>query len=125
MTPSRVVSVRWPEALLDSMREDRDPPADNVVRQLFADNDIRPVNALMAQLVRDDEVDPRTLPPIVSEFLEASSQLPSWADRSLIQAGESLFWDFGESMITALFCYSLPFCYLGRNGVQVLALTAR
>jgi len=28
-------------------------------------------------------------------------------------------------VVLTLICYSLPFCYLGRNGVPVLALTNR
>ena len=51
--------------------------------------------------------------------------LPEWADPQLIQTGEDLFWRYGTKLILVLYCYSLPFCYLGRNGVQVLALTTR
>jgi len=125
MMPPGGGSARWSNSLLESSRQVCDPPADDVVRRLFADGEIRLVNDLMARLVRDDQLDPTGLPTVVQEFLAASSQLPAWADTALIAEGESLFWDFGEPMISALFCYSLPFCYLGRKGVQVLAMTAR
>jgi mpaB/rubber oxygenase-like protein len=107
------------------MRQVGDPPGDEVVDRIYSTGGVQAVNALMSGFVRNDQMDPRALPDDVREFISATAVLPPWADPNLIQAGESLFWEFGAPMITALFCDSLPFCYLGRKGVQVLALTAR
>jgi hypothetical protein len=106
------------------MRQMGDPPADEVVDRIYSTRGVQAVNTLMPGFVRNDQMDPRALPDDVSQFINATSVLPAWANPDLIQAGESLFWEFGAPMITALFCDSLPFCYLGRKGVQVLTLTA-
>jgi len=124
-TSAAPMPTPWSDALLDSMRQVCDPPADDVIARIFSSGGLKQVNSLMATLVVNDQVDPAALPAYVREFLDASAVLPSWADMSRIQIGEQLFWKYGPVMITALFCDALPFCYLGRKGVQVLALTAR
>jgi ER-bound oxygenase mpaB/B'/Rubber oxygenase, catalytic domain len=115
----------WTGDFLDSMRQLGDPLADNAVGQLFASGDVKAVNALMKTLVENDQPPPETLPPVIREYLATSEGLPAWADPVKIKAGEDFFWRFGPEAIMNLFCYSLPFCYAARKGVQVLALTSR
>jgi hypothetical protein len=115
----------WSDELLNGMRQVCDPPADDVVARIFSSGGIQEINGLMGTLVGNDQLDPAALPDGVREFLNLSAGLPAWADMTRIQTGEQLFWEYGPAMITGLFCDSLPFCYLGRKGVQVLALTAR
>ncbi len=116
---------RWTDGLLDSMRQTGDPLADAVAAELFADGAIDPVNDLMRHLIVNEFPIPESLPPVVRDFLLQTDVLPSWADADLLKAGEAVFWRFGPEIIIILLCYSLPFCYLGRNGVPVLALTTR
>src|SRR3954454_9160329 len=111
--------------LLEPMRQIGDPLADGVVAELFAKSEVGAVNDLMKTLVTNEFPEPSTLPPVVREYLEKTDQLPDWADPGLIAAGEQVFWRYGPKLILILHCYSLPFDYLGRNGVQVLALTTR
>jgi hypothetical protein len=83
------------------------------------------MNALMRDFVANEHPVPASAPAPVRNYLEQSSVLPSWADPAMIKAGEEVFWRFGPRIILILTCYALPFCYLGRNGVPVLALTNR
>jgi hypothetical protein len=83
------------------------------------------MNALMSGFVANEHPVPDNLPAPVRTYLQQTCELPSWADRDLIKAGEDVFWRFGPRVILILTCYSLPFCYLGRNGVAVLAMTNR
>jgi ER-bound oxygenase mpaB/B'/Rubber oxygenase, catalytic domain len=99
--------------------------ADRVVSELFKDGDVAVVNELMRNMVANEYPAPETLPAIVRDYLAQTDVLPQWADPQLIQTGEQLFWRYGTKLILVLYCYSLPFCYLGKNGVQVLALTTR
>lgn len=115
----------WADSLLDSMRHIGDPPADNVVTELFATGNIAPVNSLMKNLVLNEFPVPEDLPAAVRDYLAKTDALPNWAQPALIQAGEQLFWRYGPQLIVILNAYSLPFCYLAKNGVQVLALTTR
>jgi len=116
---------RWTDGLLDSMRQVGDPLADAVAAELFANGQIDEINSLMRHLVANEYPVPENLPSVVRDYLLRTDTLPSWADAELIKAGEAVFWRFGPEIIVILLCYSLPFCYLGKNGVQVLALTTR
>jgi hypothetical protein len=117
--------ARWNDAQLDAMRQTQDPVADPVVAALFAAGQVDAVNSLMKTLVENDGLPPGALPASVADYLAATGGLPDWADPVKIAAGERVFWRYGPAIIAALTCYALPFCYAGRKGVQVLALTAR
>lgn len=116
---------RWTDDILNPMRQVGDPLADNVVAELFANGDIAQVNDLMRHLIVNEYPVPDALPPVVRNYLSQTDTLPSWANADLMKAGEGVFWRFGPEIIVILHCYSLPFCYLGKNGVPVLALTTR
>ncbi|PWT99427.1 MAG: DUF2236 domain-containing protein [Terriglobia bacterium] len=116
---------RWTNAFLDPMRQTGDPLADQAVGQVFAGGNIQSVNGLMQTLVENDGLVPESLPAAIRDYLAASGQLPEWADPALIRTGEQIFWRYGPQVIANLFCYSLPFCYAARKGVQVLWLTSR
>ena len=125
MTGAMDTPTRWNDAQLDAMRQAQDPVADPVVAALFAAGQVNAVNGLMQTLVENDGLPPDALPASVSAYLAATAGLPEWADPAKIAAGERVFWRYGPAIIAALTCYALPFCYAGRKGVQVLALTAR
>jgi hypothetical protein len=115
----------WNTPFLEQMRRLGDPVADRVVTELFRDGDVAAVNRLMQNMVANEYPSPESMPAIVRDYLAQTDVLPEWTDPQLIQTGEQLFWRYGTKLILVLYCYSLPFCYLGRNGVQVLALTNR
>jgi hypothetical protein len=83
------------------------------------------VNSLMRNMIANEAPVVEGLPPIVRDYLAKTSTLPDWADPKLMAAGERVFWCYGPQMVLNLNCYGLPFCYLGQNGVHVLALTTR
>ena len=110
---------------MDAMRQTGDPLADEVVEELFSDGEIAAVNSLMRTLVMNEYAPLAGVPPVVADYLSRTQSLPEWADPAMIKAGEQIFWEFGPELIVILTCYALPFCYLGKNGVPVLALTTR
>jgi hypothetical protein len=79
----------------------------------------------MRDLVLNEYPDPSTFPPVVADYLKQLDRLPDWADSAKIGLAQQVFWKYGPRLILILHCYALPFCYVGRNGVQVLALTGR
>jgi hypothetical protein len=117
--------TRWPDSQLDAMRQEQDPAADRLVAELFAEGKVDAVNQLMRVLVNNDGLPPEQLPAGVRDYLAGSGRLPDWADLRRIEAAEGVFWRFGPAIVAILHCYSLPFCYAARKGVQVLALTSR
>jgi ER-bound oxygenase mpaB/B'/Rubber oxygenase, catalytic domain len=115
----------WSLAELNAAREGGDPLADAVISELFGAGDIAAINSLMRNMIVNEYPTPDTLPGVVRDYLAQSEALPDWADLELIQAGEQVFWRYGPQMVLNLHCYGLPFCYVGQNGVHVLALTTR
>jgi len=125
MPPVFQTAGNWTDAFLDPMRHVGDPLADGVIENLFANNSIDSVNALMRGLIVNEYPEPASLPPIVADYVKQLDQLPDWADVSKMQIGQQVFWKYGPRLILILHCYALPFCYVGKNGVQVLALSGR
>jgi hypothetical protein len=116
---------QWTADTLQPLRSAGDPLADDVISQIFADGGVASMNNLMRNFVANEYPVPDGLPPAVRTYLEQSRELPPWTDPARIKAGGEVFWRFGPKLILILNCYSLPFCYLGRNGAPVLALTNR
>jgi hypothetical protein len=125
MSPLFQTADHWTDSFMDPMRQVGDPLADAVVGDLFNNNSIDSVNALMRNLVSNEYPEPSTFPPIVADYMKQLDQLPDWADAAKIEMAQQVFWKYGPRLILILHCYALPFCYVGRNGVQVLALTGR
>src|SRR5690349_3622826 len=107
MPPAPTPGPRWADTLLDTMRQTQDPPADQVVKSLFASSDVHSVNQLMRTLVANDGLPPEQLPPVVQDYLTWSGRAPDWVDPAKIVAGERVFWRYGPAIIGILTCYSL------------------
>lgn len=118
-------STRWPDQFLDSMRRVTDPVADDVVDTLFEQGEVGAVNALMHELIANDQLVSDRLPSVVQRYLKETCAIPEWADSEKIKRAESFFAKNGLLITTTLTCASLPRCYACANGVQVLYLTAR
>jgi hypothetical protein len=118
-------SSAWTDAFLEPMRQVGDSPADLVITSMFAVNDVQAVNGLMRNLVTNEGMVPENLPQVVKTFLAMTENLPPFADPGKIKIAEDIFFVWGPQIILILHCYSLPYCYAARKGVQVLALTGR
>lgn len=113
---------QWTDAFLTRYRQIGDPTGDEVIRTIFARQDIRALDGFMGQLVANDAIPPN-LPPEIQAFLEKTSVLPAWADVARIRAAAQLFNIYGLVSLASLVCASLPECYTMRIGVRILDLT--
>jgi hypothetical protein len=120
-----MTTTRWSDRFLDEMRATGDPPADAAIAEVFDGGEVEAVNKVMKTLVRNDGVPAKRLPRAVRTYLDATDDLPEWADPERILLGERFFELHGPFCVLALATASLPACYAMRRGVQVLALTAR
>jgi hypothetical protein len=109
----------WNDTFLDEMRQVGDPLADDVVASLFQSSGVYAVGELMKTLVTNDHPTPDQLPPLLKEYLDATSQIPQ-LDPGSAAAGQHLYEVFGPEMMVVLLAYSLPACYADQKGVQVL-----
>ncbi|HEX8702339.1 MAG TPA: oxygenase MpaB family protein [Myxococcaceae bacterium] len=115
----------WTDELLNALRKQGDPLADETVGQLFEEGKVPAANALMKQLIVNEQMSVELLAPPLRDYFHQSGQLPPWADLRLVRQGEELFGRHGPHITAALFCASLPSCYAAVSIAQVLGLTAR
>ncbi len=108
------------DALLDEMRQVADPLADEAVAEVFAAADRQDLRALLARLRRDDEPVPEEFPPALRRYFEASTPTIDPREARIIAAGERFFATHGPEIMLVLCCYSLPWDYSNKAGVQVL-----
>jgi hypothetical protein len=122
--PARLSSGAWNPEFLSAMRQEADPLADQVVREIFDDGNQAAVDDVFAKIVRSDDPIPAGLPPKALAYFERTSALPPWADLDKIALAQRLFTRAGWTTATALFCSALPQAYAARNGARVLLGTS-
>lgn len=123
LTRGLTAGERWSNEFLDSMRQQGDPAADSVIRDLFAQGEVDAINSLMETLVRNDGLPSHLLPKIVQDYLSANAKIPL-ASSGQIERAQNLFALNGPEMLVALGFYSLPASYAAKKGVQVIYRTA-
>lgn len=119
--PTRVFT----DAQLADARLQGDPPADAVVVAVAAQGHHLAVGQLMRWLADTHAFDTAGQPEVVGQFFADYAQLPSWADRARMQRGMAFFQQHAGAIGLALGTLSLPYTYLGANGIQLLWLTER
>ena len=111
---------KWTPEFLAEMERTGDVDGDQLVAGLFH-RDIREFVFNMAGMSEGGEIKP----PPVSEFFKAKRELPTWADEKKIHDGQELFSNYGPLTVTALFCASLPECYVVGDEAAVLIRTGQ
>jgi hypothetical protein len=120
------------EALLEHMRFEADPLADETVRQLFASGvGMDRVNELLAHLIRRAPPPGELLPgthvqaarAALEPYLAHCQTLPPWADRAVIGRAGALFAEHGMLAFSVLGCASLPVGYAAPEAARVLGFT--
>lgn len=118
------MSKVWTNQELDQARTVADPPADQVVAELFRTREVDAVNELLRTLVINDGLPSALLPPIVLDYLAQTAVTPSIAAEQL-SLGEEVFGAWGPEILMVLGFYALPADYAAKKGVQVLYRTGR
>jgi hypothetical protein len=116
---------RWTDELLNGMREQGDPVADDVMKAVLKNGNANAINAVMSTLVSNDQLVPSSLPKDIQNYLAKNVALPAWADLDKIKRGQQLFETWGLQISLCLFCASLPSAYAAAKGVKVLSRTAQ
>ena len=115
----------WTDEFLGSMRQEMDPPADEVVRRLFDEGGLTRLRAFHNHILRNDGIPLEGLPDYVVEYLQATAEPPAWMDRDAIRMAEEVLTSNGLIAFTVLAGASLPECYVDKPGVPALWLTQK
>lgn len=119
--PSRTFS----DELLTHYRQQGDPPADVVIAAVADAGGREGVGQLMRWLADTTDVTVDQQPEAVRTFVTEYAELPVWADRERMARGMAFFRKHAGLIGLTLGTYSLPYTYMGANGVQLLWLTER
>lgn len=119
--PSRLFS----DELLTRYRQQGDPPADAVIAAVAQTAGHGGVGALMQWLADTSDFGTDKQPEPVQNFFAAYAHLPDWADPDRMKRAMAFFKKHAGQIGLALGTYSLPYTYLGADGVQLLWLTER
>ena len=115
----------WNEKILQSHRKFTDPIADEAVKSIFDNNEEEEMRHVFMMIVRNDGKLPKDLPHKVKEYFQKTAVLPDWADWDLIKFGQENYIRHGLPIGMLLFYKSLPECYTGAKGSEVLLSTTR
>jgi hypothetical protein len=98
---------RWNDALLDAMRGQSDPAADEAIDAL-ADQGPSVAEPVLEALERGDEIPPSALPEEIRNFLAGSATLPPWADLARLRLAAAFFEARAPEIAVVLACYAIP-----------------
>ncbi len=80
---------------------------------------------VMQSLSANRDLTATGLPPSLAEFYREHGVLPEWASPRAMRGGVAFFRKYGGAIMSMLGALSLPYCYAGANGAQVLFLSRR
>lgn len=115
----------YSDELLQAMRQQTDPVADQVIEKIFTAGNTGVVNQLMLAISRNNGELSAALPEPVSQFFTQTASLPVWADIKKMEEGASFFDRHVQPILSILGSLSLPYCYAASDGAQVLYLSQR
>jgi hypothetical protein len=113
------------DAQLAAARLAGDAPADTVIEAVVAEGGREAMSHLMRWLGDTGTLHPSTQLPVIQRLFEQYADLPAWADAARMQRGMAFFQKHAGAIGLVLGTLSLPYTYLGANGVQLLWLTER
>ncbi|WP_338869704.1 oxygenase MpaB family protein [Spirosoma sp. SC4-14] len=114
------------DELLQPYRQQGDVPADAVIMAIVEAKGHEGLRPLMNWLADPEAVSFDSQgPQVLRDFFETYTDLPTWADTRQMAKGMTFFQKHAQQIALVLGCFSLPYCYLGANGAQVLWLTER
>ncbi|MDF2630602.1 MAG: hypothetical protein K0R39_4433 [Symbiobacteriaceae bacterium] len=117
--------MAYSDALLDSLRGQADPLADDTIAALGRTTSPGHVGALIPRLVAVPAPDPGDLPECVEAWLQAHAKLPAWADRERLNRASALWVKRGVTMAMILGTASLAECYAASRGIKAITFSNR
>lgn len=111
--------------LLQQMRQQGDPLADEIIQKLFSDRSAaQHFRQLLGKPFQNHTI-PAGLPAYLSNFFQETTALPAWTDPILLKKGHQFFESHSREIMSLLGYLSLPYCYAAADGSRVLWMSER
>ncbi len=115
----------YPVAQLDAARQQTDPIADAVIKEVFKEYSFHQLNEWLGKISVNGSPLPAQMPGPVKEYFEQTAALPAFANSLQMKQGAVFFAKYFGSVLSLLGSYSLPYCYAAADGAQVLWISQR
>ncbi|MCU0443646.1 MAG: DUF2236 domain-containing protein [Microscillaceae bacterium] len=106
-------------------RQQSDTAADSVFQKLLEHPESSSILRQINQLQTNTDLKQLQSLDFFQDFLHQHLSLPPWADAERMQNAQKLFAQHTQMIMSMLGFLSLPYCYAGANGAQVLYLSQR
>ncbi len=110
---------------LEPYRHIGDPVADTVIEAVAAEGGHGSVGSLMRFLTNYEDFGLGGQLNAVQEFINSQNEFPKSTDLQIFDQGMAFFWQHYQLISLLLGTYSLPYCYAGAKGAQVLWISER
>lgn len=107
-------------SFLANCRLEGDEALDNIFEKLMAGNGPEALKDMMEWAGDTREFELNNIPENLRPLFQDYSFLPDFANREQMDAGFRFFKKYVAPIAMLLGCYSLPYCYMGADGAQVL-----
>lgn len=115
----------YTDEFMESLRMEGDPIPDQIIEELFQNSQVGAVNALLRQLMNNDQSYPEELPDNIEFWLKDTACCPNGVDWDRMRNAADLFQEHGIAITLLLATSSLVHCYAARKGVKVLSFSYR
>lgn len=120
---STTTTRRYTDAMLDELRGQGDPLADETVAAMFERGEVGDFNTLMRFFTTAGTRLPEGLPPSAVSFLEATGMPPTWVDWDIMERARLFFMDNAVHINTGLSFAAMPATYAVPRVARLLAST--
>jgi hypothetical protein len=130
MRKDTITGRSFPDSFLNPFRHMNgdlagDPPADGVISRVAAQGGHEAVGPLMHFLTDYDNFELFRQSNTVQKFINSQNKYPIYTENESFKNGIRFFWRHHRLISLLLGTYSLPYCYAGANGAQVLWISER
>ncbi|WHY76848.1 oxygenase MpaB family protein [Neobacillus sp. WH10] len=115
----------YTDEFMECLRMEGDPIPDQIIEELFENSQVGTVNALLRQLMNNDQSYPEELPDNIEFWLKDTACCPDGVDWARMRNAAELFQEHGIAITLLLATSSLVHCYAARKGVKVLTFSYR
>ncbi len=117
--------MKWTNEFLNQKRNEADPLADNIIKQLIQRKGLDASRQIFDKLIRNIDLPVEELPEEIQAFTDATIALPEWLSKDDLIKSNHLFLDHGPKFLLLLYFKSLPLLYSDTKGAPVLVKTSR
>lgn len=113
------------DPFLSEARKAGDPDADAIIAETLGEQSGQRLREIMRSLSENRDLHRPELPEKLQAFYRKHAILPEWADVQKMRAGAAFFAEHSQAIMSMLGTLSLPYCYAGADGAQVLFMSKR